>query len=88
MWYRLSRRGPDFLIESCPDGQSFEQMRIFHLHCLGETSAEMGEHNPPLPAKQAINFGLYACSPLDSSFKARFSNLKLEDCLWRTHVAY
>ena len=38
MWYRLSRRGPDFLIESSPDGLSFKQMRIFHLHCLWKSS--------------------------------------------------
>ncbi len=35
MWYRLSRRGPDFLIELSLDGMDFKQMRIFHLHCLG-----------------------------------------------------
>lgn len=87
MWYRLSRRGPDFLIESCTDGQKFEQMRIFHLHCLGETTVEMGKQDPPLPAKQSVRFGLYACSPLDSSFKAKFSNLKMEDCLWQAHGA-
>ena len=87
MWYRLSRRGPDFLIESCTDGQHFEQMRVFHLHFLGETTEEMGKQNPPLPAKQAVRFGLYACSPLDSSFTARFSNLKMENCLWQAHSA-
>lgn len=30
MWYRLNRRGADFLIESSPDGINFKQMRIFH----------------------------------------------------------
>ncbi|GAL27079.1 hypothetical protein JCM19239_1093 [Vibrio variabilis] len=29
IWYRLSRRGPDFLIESSLDGVHFKQMRIF-----------------------------------------------------------
>ncbi|HDZ9198929.1 TPA: DUF1349 domain-containing protein, partial [Vibrio cholerae] len=29
IWYRLSRRGPDFLIESSFDGLVFNQMRIF-----------------------------------------------------------
>ncbi|EOU2520807.1 DUF1349 domain-containing protein, partial [Vibrio cholerae] len=38
IWYRLSRRGPDFLIESSFDGLFFNQMRIFHLHQLGETT--------------------------------------------------
>jgi len=84
MWYRLSRRGPDFLIESSPDGLSFKQMRIFHLHCLGETTAEMGKLNPPAPADKPISFGLYGCSPSDSSFEAEFNNFKLEDCLWKS----
>lgn len=60
-------------------------MRIFHLHCLGETSATMGKLNPPAPTKQPIQFGLYACSPLNSSFAARFDNFKLENCLWMAH---
>lgn len=86
MWYRLSRRGPDFLIESSLDGLNFTQMRIFHLHCLGETSAEMGKLNPPAPPEQTIRFGLYACSPLDSSFTAVFNNFSLQPCQWRAHV--
>lgn len=85
MWYRLSRRGPDFLIESAPDGEVFKQMRIFHLHQLGETTAVMGHQNPPAAAAQPIRFGLYACSPLDSSFTATFDHFKLEPCLWRAH---
>lgn len=87
MWYRLHRRGPDFLIESSADGQTFEQMRIFHLHALGETSAEMGRLDPPAPAAQSIRFGLYTCSPLASSFEATFENFELVDCLWRAHSA-
>jgi len=87
IWYRLSRRGPDFLIESSFNGTAFHQMRIFHLHTLGETSAEMGKINPPLPAKQPINFGLYACSPLKSTFKAIFSNIRYEPCQWQAHSA-
>jgi regulation of enolase protein 1 (concanavalin A-like superfamily) len=85
MWYRLSRRGPDFLIESSSHGADFRQMRIFHLHILGETTAEMGRLDPPAPARQPVPFGLYACSPLESSFEARFDHLKLEDCLWKAH---
>lgn len=85
MWYRLSRRGPDFLIEFSPDGTGFKQMRIFHLHCLGETSAEMGRVNPPSPAELPVQFGLYACSPLNSSFEAKFNNFKLDNCLWMAH---
>ena len=87
MWYRLSRRGPDFLIESSPDGINFKQMRIFHLHCLGPTPAETATLNSQAPAEAIIKFGLYACSPLNSSFEAEFNNFKLESCLWKSHSA-
>ncbi len=86
IWYRLSRRGPDFLIESSLDGIDFKQMRIFHLHKLGETTVRMGKCNPPLPANSAVNFGVYACSPLDSSFTARFTDMSLESCKWLAHA--
>ena len=85
MWYRLNRRGADFLIESSLNGTDFQQMRIFHLHCLGETSAEMGKLAPPAPPEKPIQFGLYACSPLNSSFSARFDNFKFDQCLWMAH---
>lgn len=85
MWYRLSGRGPDFLLESSPDGIDFKQMRVFHLHRLGETSAKMGKLNPPAPAERPIRFGLYACSPLDSSFTAVFTNFSLQPCQWLAH---
>jgi regulation of enolase protein 1 (concanavalin A-like superfamily) len=86
MWYRLSRRGPDFLIEASPDGDDFRQMRIFHLHCLGETTAEMGKLDPPQPPRQPVPFGLYACSPTQASFTARFEHWKLEPCTWHAHT--
>ena len=86
IWYRLSRRGPDFLIESSLDGEIFKQMRIFHLHKLGETTAEMGKCNPPLPAQNRVSFGIYACSPLVSSFTATFSEMRFEPCKWLAHV--
>lgn len=85
IWYRLSRRGPDFLIESSLDGKEFQQMRIFHLHKLGETTAEMGKLNPPARPEQSVKFGIYACSPLDSSFTAVFEEFKLEGCRWLAH---
>ncbi|HXK36922.1 MAG TPA: DUF1349 domain-containing protein [Candidatus Paceibacterota bacterium] len=85
LWYRLSRRGPDMLVEQSIDGKSFRQMRIFHLHCLGETTAEMGRLDPPAPADRAVRYGLYACSPLDSSFTAKFTEFDLSDCQWRAH---
>ncbi|MGT2799858.1 DUF1349 domain-containing protein [Streptococcus marmotae] len=69
MWYRLSRRGQDFRLECSTDGQHFQQMRICHLH----------------EAKETISFGIYACSPEDSSFTARFTNLSLGECMWLAH---
>lgn len=72
-WYRLSRRGADFLIESSFDGVVFNQMRIFHLHPLRES------HN--------VAFGVYACSPTDSSFTAQFDKCTLEPCSWMAHEA-
>ena len=69
MWYRLSRREDDFCIESSADGVRFKQMRICHIH----------------EAKGAVRFGVYACSPEDSSFTAVFTNMELSDCKWRAH---
>lgn len=69
MWYRLSRREDDYCIECSKDGVEFSQMRVCHLH----------------EGKGKIKFGIYACSPEDSSFKAVFSNLKLMECQWKAH---
>jgi len=87
LWYRLSRRGPDFLIESSPDGQAFRQMRVFHLHRLGETTLEMGHQDPPAAPTQSVPFGLYACSPRKSTFTAIFTDFTLEPCRWSAHGA-
>ena len=69
MWYRLSRREDDFRIECSADGVHFSQMRISHMHKGGGK----------------IRFGLYACSPEDSSFKATFTDLSLTECQWLAH---
>lgn len=69
IWYRLSRREDDYRIECSTDGVIFEQMRICHMHRGQET----------------IRFGLYACSPEDSSFKAVFTNIEMMDCQWEAH---
>ncbi len=69
MWYRLSRREDDFRIECSADGVHFSQMRICHMHKGGGK----------------IRFGLYACSPEDSSFKATFTDLSLTECRWLAH---
>lgn len=69
MWYRLSRREDDFCIECSQDGQIFHQMRICHLQ---EATGE-------------IRFGIYACSPEDSSFRAVFTGMELTECKWLAH---
>lgn len=69
MWYRLSRRESDYCIECSYDGVEFKQMRICHMSEGG------GE----------IRFGIYACSPEQSSFKAIFSDMELTVCKWHAH---
>ena len=32
-----------------------------------------------------IRFGIYACSPEKSSFKAVFTDIKLTECQWQAH---
>ena len=36
-------------------------------------------------ADEVIQFGIYACSPEDSSFKAVFTNMELTECKWLAH---
>lgn len=35
--------------------------------------------------KDEIQFGVYACSPEDSSFKATFTDLAVIECQWPAH---
>lgn len=69
MWYRLSRREDDYRIECSRDGNVFEQMRICHMHS----------------GKGRIRFGIYACSPEDSSFRAVFTQMQMTECQWEAH---
>ena len=69
MWYRLSRRGSDYCIECSYDGVEYKQMRICH---VWEGANE-------------IRFGIYACSPEESSFEAKFSRLEVSECKWLAH---
>ena len=69
MWYRFSRRQDDYCIECSEDGVHFSQMRICHMHKGGGT----------------ILFGIYACSPEESSFWALFSDMELSECKWLAH---
>ncbi len=83
--YRLSRRGPDFLLERAFGGEEYHQMRVFHLRVLGETTQEMGRANPPLPPMRPVHVGLYACSPIGAGFRVRFEELVLSESIWRAH---
>ena len=69
MWYRFSRREDDYCIECSYDGVTFHQMRICHMYWGGGK----------------IKFGIYACSPEDSSFKAVFSHMQVTECQWKAH---
>ena len=69
MWYRLSRREDDYCIECSDDGVTFRQMRICHL----------------LEGGGKISFGIYACSPEESSFKAVFTDMEVTECKWKAH---
>ena len=69
MWYRLSRRADDYCIECSEDGVTFKQMRVCHVHEGGGV----------------IRFGVYACSPEDSSFKATFTDMAMTECKWLAH---
>ncbi len=69
MWYRLSRREDDYCVECSYDGGHFSQMRVCHLW----------------EGAEKIRFGIYACSPENSSFTARFTDLAVTDCAWKAH---
>lgn len=69
MWYRFGRRGDDYCIECSTDGINYSQMRVCHMWNAGGT----------------ISFGIYACSPENSSFKAAFTNMEITECKWLAH---
>lgn len=69
MWYRFSRREDDYCIECSEDGEHFSQMRVCHMWQGGGR----------------IRFGVYACSPEESSFRAIFSHMELSECKWLKH---
>lgn len=69
MWYRFSRREDDYCIECSLDGETFTQMCVCHM----------------LKGSGKIRFGIYACSPEESSFTAMFSDMKITECAWKAH---
>ena len=66
MWYRISRRGRDYLLEFSRDGRSWYQMRIAHLH----------------QPHEVVEAGPYACSPIGENFKCRFTMLAIRENGW------
>ena len=69
MRYRLSRREDDFRIECAYEGKEYSQMRVCHMAA----------------ATGAVRLGIYAASPEESSFTARFSELSFGACAWLAH---
>ena len=69
MWYRFSRREDDYCVECSDDGVIWKQMRICHMHEGGGK----------------ISFGIYACSPEESSFTAVFTDMQMTECAWKAH---
>lgn len=61
MYYRLTRKGMDFSMENSVNGVNYNKTRIFHL-----------DH-----AQGSINFGVYASSPIRSSFNAIFTDFNI-----------
>ena len=69
MWYRFSRREDDYCIECSENGVAFKQMRVCHMW----------------NGNGSIQFGIYACSPEESSFQASFTNMEITECKWLAH---
>ena len=67
MSYRLSRRGQDFQIEYALPGGAWQQMPIAHLPTVGD----------------ALQIGIYACSPVGEDFHCRFRTLEIGECQWQ-----
>ena len=65
IWYRLSRIREDFVLEYSFDGENYKQMRMFHMN----------------NATGQIRFGVYACSPDESTCTVTFSEMDMGECL-------
>lgn len=66
MWYRITRRGPDYLIEASFDGGRWLQLRIAHLHRRTD----------------AVLAGVYACSPIGKAFRCVFTEVTIGESSW------
>ena len=59
----------NYYVECSQDSVHFQQMRICHFH----------------KGNEMIRFGIYACSPENSSFTAVFTDMALMECQWKAH---
>ncbi len=68
MWYRIQSKinRNDYLLEFSRNGLNWKQLRIAHLHNVSGS----------------VDIGIYACSPMESSFDATFSNLSIDISKW------
>lgn len=64
--YRLSRQGQDFRLEYALMDGTWQQMRIAHLHTVGD----------------ALSIGIYACSPIGEEFHCRFHSIAIGESVW------
>lgn len=85
VWFRLSRRGPDFRLEASI-GQMWEQLRIFHFAALGDTDPDWAAASADDIPATSVRLGVYACSPEDSTFSARFDEIELAPSTWEAHA--
>jgi len=67
MWYRISRRGSDFLLQNSNDGRNWRQLRITHLHTAADT----------------LQVGIYACSPKNGRFQCTFEQINITENQWQ-----
>ena len=63
IWLRLRREADDYLVHASPDGNSWSQLRVAHLH-----------QARGLP----VACGLYACSPKRTGFSAEFDSFTVD----------
>jgi regulation of enolase protein 1 (concanavalin A-like superfamily) len=63
VWLRVRREGGSYFVEAADDGHNWKQIRLTHLH---------------EDRDDAIQAGLYACSPRGAGYAAEFSFLHLE----------
>lgn len=69
MYFRIHHRNFTFLAQNSFNGIHYKDMRLFHLDPLG----------------QRLKMGVFAASPHNSSFDAKFSEFVKDECQWETY---